>query len=397
MGIASRWWAGLAAGGVVILVACGGGGGAAPSAPAASAPASGTAVGGASSTAPASQPAATAPSVSPQLQALIDGARREGSLSFVWGEGTVGGTEGVARLAERFNRLYGLDLNVRFTPGPSMPNMAARIADEYQAGRPATTDVFVGYGGWVALIRQVDALLPVDWASWAANIQDPQLVAANGMAVGFQSGVQGITYNTQRVRADEVPTSLQDLLKPQYKGRVASTPYAAGFDRLPVPELWGEQRTLEYATRFADQITGLIRCNETERVASGEFEIFALDCNQANALGTKAKGGPVGFVVASDAPFVQILYMAVPRHAAHPNAAQLWVNFLLSREAQDMLYEFDYSDYHTVPGSKTAADMAAFAGPSVKPIEIGVDFYDKHDEKELTRIRTEIERIFAKR
>jgi ABC-type Fe3+ transport system substrate-binding protein len=94
---------------------------------------------------------------------------------------------------------------------------------------------------------------------------------------------------------------------------------------------------------------------------------------------------------------VQILYMAVPKNSAHPNAAKLWVNYLLSREAQDLLYDFDFNDYHVLPGSKTAADMLAFAGPNVKPVEIGVDFYEKHDEKELNRIRAEIERIFAKR
>jgi hypothetical protein len=41
--------------------------------------------------------------------------------------------------------------------------------------------------------------------------------------------------------------------------------------------------------------------------------------------------------------------------------------------------------------------MAGFAGPNLQPVAIGVDFYEKHDEKELARIRTELERIFAKR
>jgi ABC-type Fe3+ transport system substrate-binding protein len=394
MTIRGGWLIRMAACCLVALAACGPGAGSsapaasgsrpAPAAPSGAGPASGGATAAQPGAAAPAQPGAAAPARSPALQALVDGARQEGSLSFVWGAGTVGGTDGIRQLAEGLNRHYGLNLNVRFTPGPSMPAMAARVSEEYQAGRPATTDVFVGYGGWIALSRQADALLPVDWASWAPNIQDPRLVAAGGSAIAFQSGVQGITYNTQRVRPDEVPTSLQDLLKPQYKGRIASTPYAAGFDRLPVPEFWGEARTLEYANRFADQITGLIRCNETERVASGEFDIFALDCNQANALNAKANGAPIGFVMASDAPF-------------HPNAAKLWVDYLLSREVQDLLYEFDRNDYHVLPGSKTAADMAIFAGPNLKPVDIGVDFYEKNDEKELARVRTEIERIFAKR
>lgn len=335
---------------------------------------------------------------SPELQALIDGARREGSLSLVWGDGTLGGTEATPRLAESFNKRYGLNIDIRFTPGSAMPEMATKIAQEHQAGRPASSDLFVGFGGWIAILLNSDALTPVDWANWATNIQDPRLVTAGGKAVAVQSSVQGITYNTNRVRPDEVPGSLQDLLKPQYKGRIASTPYASGFDRLPVPELWGEQRTLDYIAKLADQAAGLIRCNETERVASGEFELFALDCSQSNPLTARAKGAPIGFVMASDAPFVQILYLAVPRNAAHPNAAKLWVNHVLSRESQDLVYALDSADLHLVQGSNTAADITnRFAGPGVTPMEIGVDFYETHDERELTRVRTEIQRILAKR
>ena len=67
----------------------------------------------------------------------------------------------------------------------------------------------------------------------------------------------GITYNTQRVSGAAVPRTLQDLLKPEFKGRIASTPYAAGFNRLASPEVWGEQRTLEYARALTEQVAGL--------------------------------------------------------------------------------------------------------------------------------------------
>jgi ABC-type Fe3+ transport system substrate-binding protein len=382
----SRWLTPLIAACLAILTTCG------PSSASSSSPAR------SSGAAPAPQAAASATSAaSPELQALVDGARQEGSLSLVWGEGTVGGTQGTRRLAERFNQHYGLNLDVRFTPGPNMPNMAAKVAEEYAAGRPASSDLYLGYGGYIVTLLNADALLPVDWAGWAANVQDPRFVDGGGRAVAVQTSLHGITYNTNRVRPDEVPRSLQDLLKPQYKGRIASTPYAAGFDRLPIPEFWGEQRTMEYMTRFAEQLAGLIRCNEIERVASGEFEILALDCGQGQSLTAKANGAPTGFTMATDAPFAQIMYLAVPRNAAHPNAAKLWINYMLSREAQDIVYELHFADLHWLPGSKSATDIASFAGPGVAPVEFGVDFYLKHDESELDRPRAEIQRLLAKR
>jgi hypothetical protein len=116
--------------------------------------------------------------------------------------------------------------------------------------------------------------------------------------------------------ANLVPRTMQDLLKPEYKGRIASTPYGAMFDYLATDEVWGEQRTLDYVARLTDQLAGVIRCNEMTRVASGEFDVFALACSQSNAYELRARGAPVDILIASDAPFLIPLYLAVPRNAA---------------------------------------------------------------------------------
>ncbi|HEY7065387.1 MAG TPA: ABC transporter substrate-binding protein [Chloroflexota bacterium] len=387
---------------LLIVAACGpaAGSGAPAARPAAAPDGAPVAAPGAQAAAPGSAtgtvgaPAAAA--ASPAMQALIDGARREGQLNLVWGETTAGGVDAMPRLTAGFNRLYGLNLDVRFTPGPSMPSMAAKIADEYRAGRPASSDVMVGFGGHIVSLVQADALEPVDWASWAPNVQEPRLTGRGGRAVTFQTSLQGLSYNTERVRPDEVPKTLEDLLKPQYKGRIASTPYASGFDRLPVPELWGEQRTLDFVRRFADQLGGLIRCLETQRIVSGEFDMLALDCSPSNTLSAKAKGAPVDYAILSDAPFAQLLYMAVPKNAAHPNAAKLWINYMLSREGQDVIYDTNFIDSHLVPGSKTAPWIAQLQAAGGKIMEIDLDFYEAHDEREMQRVLDEIVKILQK-
>src|SRR5262245_37382438 len=267
-----------------------------------------------------------------------------GRLSFVWGEGTLGGSSTIQRLASKFNKLYGLDMSVQFTPGPPMGVMASKVLQEYQANQPASTDLLIGYAGQIAPVALANVLEPVDWAAWAPNVRDPALVSADGAAVTFQTSTAGITYNTQRVTGAQVPRSLQDLLQPQYRGRMAMTTYAAYFDFLASPELWGRARTLEFSQQLADQVAGLIRCNELERVLSGEFDLFALTCSEANTIERKASGAPIDTVMPADAPLVVYLYAAVPRNAAHPNAAKLWINYILSREAQDIIYEADFAD-----------------------------------------------------
>ena len=239
-----------------------------------------------------------------------------------------------------------------------------------------------------------NAIEAIDWANWAPNIRDPRLLAPGGMGVIFQSNTAGITYDSQRVSGEEVPRSLDDLLKPQYKGRLASTPYAAHFDKLATPEVWGEQRTLDYSRKLAEQIAGLIRCNESERLLSGEFDVLVLDCDQSNALGMKARGLPIDFAMMPEAPFVQHRYAAVPRTAAHPNAARLWIDYLLTREAQDVIYETTFADSSFVPGSKTAEILTRFQATGAKLVRAGRRILPapRHEE-ELRRVLAQVQQI----
>lgn len=374
--VSSVWKYGLALAVAFALSACGG------------------SAGPAASSVPAAAAGQTSAGNPPQLQAIIDAAKKEGQLSLAFGEGTMGGTDGIRQLAEGFKRTYGLNLNVQFTPGPDMVAMAAKISQEAQSKKTATTDIVVGYDQQINTMARANALEGVDWASWATNIRKPELVAPDGVAVTFESSTPGIVYNSQRIKDEAMPKSLGDLLKPQFKGLIASTPYASSFDRLSTPEVWGKQRTLDFAGKFANQLAGLIRCNEMERVASGEFPIFAISCSQNGALAAKAKGAPVGFQIAADYPMIMYLYLAVPRTAAHPNAAKLWVDYLLSRPAQDILYKQEFQDSHLIEGSHTAADIQKLQAQGVKFVVDNVEFYRSHDEKELQTTLAQVVKTF---
>jgi len=343
--------------------------------------------------APSASAGAPATTFSAPLQAIVDGARREGELVLLWSG--VDQPEEIRRLAEGFNRAYGLNVRVQFTPGPGMPTMAVKIAQEYQAGRPASSDVFIGSENHLVSMMEVDALEPIDWASWSLNVHDPRLLAPNGVGVTLASRAPGITYNSNKVTGAEVPRTAQDLLKPQYKGRIASTPYAATFNRLASDDVWGEQRTLDYVARLAEQVTGLIRCNELERVASGEFDLFALDCG-AEWRKFKAEGAPIGHVIPADAAVLVYWHVAVPRNSAHPNAARLWVDYLLGREAQDIIFQFERTDNHLVPGSHAVEDIQALQAQGVQFSDVDVAFAQRTDEKWLSAVTQQMVNLLTR-
>ena len=331
------------------------------------------------------------------LPTLVVAARREGQLNLVWSENTFGGAEGARRFSDGFNKLYGLDVQFRFTPGPAPNEIASRAVQEYQSGRSASTDVLLLGGAPLSSILYVDMLEPVDWTNWAPNVQDPELVALGGIAVAVAGRMPGITYNTNRVAPDTMPTSLQDMLKPQYKGRIASTPYASAFDWLATPEFWGEQRTREYVTRLAEQVSGLIRCGEMQRIASGEFDFLVVDCGGFEALKAQRRGQPLASVIPSDLAAITYWYRAVPKNSAHPAAAKLLVSYLLSREGQDILWEVDAQDHPHVPGSKQTAALEQLEARGAKPVQVDLAFFERHNPQELGRFSDGMQAILQNR
>jgi ABC-type Fe3+ transport system substrate-binding protein len=349
-------------------------------------------------TRPTVSPGAPAAAGAASLQSIVEGARKEGKLTLIWGEGAVGGAEGASMLASGLNRRYNLNLDVQFTPGPAMPDMATKILQEFQTNRPASSDVLIGSEAHFPALMQARALEAVDWAAWSANIKNPTLLGApDGTSVKIASRTPGITYNASKITGDAIPKNMQDLLKPEFKGRLASTPYAAMFDRLATDEFWGEQRTMDYVTKLSAQAGGLIRCGEDQRVASGEFDLFALDCGQDSSLRARAKGAPLAQSIPADAAALVYWYMGVPKNAAHPNAAKLFIEYLMSREGQDIMYQTSFDDNHLLPGSHVAEPIAKLQASGVTFKEIDIGFVQRNDEQKSERLRKQLQAILAKK
>ncbi|HLG71954.1 MAG TPA: extracellular solute-binding protein [Chloroflexota bacterium] len=389
----------------LLLSACGGA--ASPASPSAAAPS--TAAPASAAAKPASQTAkpgasgAGSPAASggTTLQGLIDGAKKEGALQFAYGGGTLGGNEGIAKLGDAFNKAYGLDLQIQLSPGDSMPNMVAKITQEYQANKPASTDVVLSLADTMNTPIEAHSVYTEDWRSWGPNIQkvqSPDVTTPDGSAVVIQTFMSGIAYNTNKVPKDQVPTNMQDLLKPQFKGKMSSTVYATAFDWMATDAMWGYDKTLDYVKKFSQQLAGVMRCGEDDRVASGEFDVFALSCSQTGILKLKnQKGAPVDYVVPSDAILEEYVYAAVPKTAQHPNAAKLWIDWLNSPEAQKIMGQNDFTDSNLIPGSvsgKLLADAEAKAGSTkatVASVQYAKDHYLPNGPKykdEFTKILT---------
>ncbi len=275
---------------------------------------------------------------------LVEGARKEGSLVLSWGTGTMGGIEGVRAMEKAFNKTYGLHLQFNYTPGPAMPQMASRIIQEAKAGQPATSDLFVGSENHVARM----SLKKVDWTKTFPHITR-EMTDWEDRVLIVVSRTPGFTYNTNLVSPNEVPQKVEDVLNPKLKGKIASTPYAASFDRLAL--IWGEEKTTSLLRTLAKHVAGLLRCGEEERIANGEFAMLVFNCDLAPATEMREKGAPVNGKVFKDAGILSYWYLAVPSNSTHPNAATLLTAFLLAKEGQDILWKTERTSSHLVEGT----------------------------------------------
>ena len=237
---------------------------------------------------------AAQPQGSPALSAVIQEANKEGKLKLSWGEGTLGGTKRMALYEQLMNKMFGSNVKIGFTPGPSMPAMGSQIATELAAGQPAASDVYIGAESYLVPLVKRKIFLEVEWPKLMPGRITAPMVEGDGQSLRVFSGLPGTPYNKIRVPKNDTPKTLKDFLKPFWKGKIASTPYVTGLNLLAAKELWGREAALDYVKQFSKQVSGLIRCNEMDRVVTGEFLALVMDCNGARTFELQAQRRAAG-------------------------------------------------------------------------------------------------------
>jgi len=295
------------------------------------------------------------------LAEIVEGAKKEGSFRGQWGQNSFGGSEGFQELLAGMNRKYKLNLKGQYTPGPDMQRLMLRIIQEAAAGQPASTDVYLGNAQ--AIFDGLNAKLfsAMTYDKIIEHQPKPEgkfhAIAPANTHVAFGTAVVGVQYNSQMVKGNDIPRRLSDVLNPKWKGKIASTPYAAGLREFATPDFLGREKMIDYTKKLSKQIAGLMRCGESERITSGEFLMLAFTCggNDVNVL--KRTGAPVGHSVMEEGTVLHMRYAAIPKNSRAPNIGALLINYLMSAEGQEMLWKHDGMDLHLFPGSQTKREL----------------------------------------
>jgi ABC-type Fe3+ transport system substrate-binding protein len=178
-----------------------------------------------------------------------------------------------------------------------------------------------------------------------------------------------IAYNTRLVPSDQAPKSYDALLDPRWQSKLAwrvGTASGAPLFITAIRLSRGEEKAAAYLHRLAAQKminfgSGSAR-TLVDRVIAGEFPI-ALNIFAHHPLISKAKGAPVDSQLMDPVPSTAGT-MVIPKGVRHPFAAMLLVDFILSREGQQILADADYFPARpdVAPKETLAAVIPARAG-----------------------------------
>jgi iron(III) transport system substrate-binding protein len=247
---------------------------------------------------------------------------------------------------DTFENRFGLELELISAPGPQN---AGKAMSEFKAG-VRYFDVLHGGSGTLEPLKNENMLALFSDYMILPEVKDPRQwwgghmwednVKTNRFIYSFSADFSVPPfYNSDLVKPDEI-NSYEDLLNPKWKGKI-------GLFEPRIPSagqgLWGylmRAKGKEFLQRLADQNLFIHRDGQqlavglakgTLAVALGLAQRF-VDPYIKGGLPIKVlssvkegMGGSNGFGT-----------VAVMKNAPHPNAAKVYINWLLSREGQDL-------------------------------------------------------------
>ncbi|WP_392544763.1 ABC transporter substrate-binding protein [Oryzobacter telluris] len=315
------------------------------------------------------------------MEALVAAAKKEGALNVIalppdWAN--------YGEVIKGFSAKYP---EIKVTSDQPDASSADEIATAKRLkGQSGAPDVF-DLGAAVALAN-TDMFAKYKVATWddvPADFKD-----ADGTWINDYGGYMSIGYDSAKVPA---PTSVADLLKADYKGKVAlngnPTEAGAAFAGVQMVAIaqGGSAGDLAKGVDFFKQLKGagnFLPVDPTPATVESGQTPLVIDWDYLNAS-LSAKLPTWKVVVPKEAVVAGYYYQAVNADAPHPAAARLWQEYLYSDEGQNLWLKggarpvrFDAMDKAGTLDKTAAEALPAVEGTPVVPTQADSDSGKKY-------------------
>jgi ABC-type Fe3+ transport system substrate-binding protein len=314
--------------------------------------------------------------MTPELKKIVEGAKAEGKLRIETLPDVLAGAEGLKAATAWMKKEFNIDVEGSFVPNPAFAQQLGKLFTEMQSGQKASSDAYTATAVQITPMLDRGIFVPVPWTQLLPGRITANIVEADSRALRVLTQLPGILYNKARFPEAVQVKEMNDLLQPGVKGKFATTPYLAGFDVLISADKWGFEKTSDYVTKMAGQISGLVPCGATERIASGEIPALVFDCGGGEQNRQRFKG-VLDLHVIPDNAQRRYTYLTVMKHAANPNAAILYALYMSTPEGQKFVYDTAGFNLDTYAGSERAAEIGALEKRGIKFTDVTIDWWSK--------------------
>jgi len=259
-------------------------------------------------------------------QVLIEGAKKEGALSFY----SAMNAKDSKPLVDNFQKKYPF-IKVDLFSGLGDAVVARLIAE--QKGRRFTADLYNGATFNVERMRREGLMTP--YYTPAQDIYNKEDVDPNKYWVPIYRLILTFAYNTNEIK--DPPKTWEDLLDPKWKGKLALEDTHEDW-LIHLYKFWGETKAKDYFTRFGKQDLKIVHGNGVMQQMTIAGEVSGTPTQYLHqAIADKKQGAPINYVL-MDPMLASPSGMALMKNAPHPHAALLFIDYATSKEGQALIY-----------------------------------------------------------
>lgn len=268
---------------------------------------------------------------------VVDAARKEGRLTWY----TSMNIDDSQPLIDAFTKKYPF-IKVELWRGSS-EKVLNKIQTEARAGKVFFDVVAVNAfeTGFIKTSKLAQPYLPPSAKAYRPGFVDPE-----GYWVDIYTNYYVLGYNTKLVPKAEAPRDWADLLSPRWKGKFAMDPEDHPWF-MALQEAWGREKSDRFMKALAGQDIQWRKGHTliAKLLTAGEFPLGLVYAHRIEEL--KKMGAPVEWVATTDPIPVELHPVQIAARAQNPNAAKLFVEFLVSKEGQTMIRDFGRIPSHS--------------------------------------------------